>query len=114
MLACHAEESVIAKYNSSIGVGNRKSITSRKLHLYVIRIDSFSNLTESKPCSHCVQVMVSYGIRKITYSTKSGILVTESLSTIISHDSIGYRSVANAISIIDEMLDACNQSLGIT
>lgn len=106
VLARHAEENAIEKYHSTIGIRGRKAIARRKLHVCVIRINSAGNITESKPCTHCVEVMRSYGIRKVTYSTRDGTLVTEPLVTIATQPSVGYRSVDRAINVLDKMLVA--------
>lgn len=104
VLARHAEENALSKYRANIGVRGRKRITPRKLHMVVIRINNSDEIIESKPCSHCVEVMRAYGIRKVTYSTKDGNLVTESLALIISQPSVGYRSVERTLNILDEMV----------
>jgi deoxycytidylate deaminase len=104
ILARHAEENALDRYRSVIGVRGRKKMKIRKLHLVVIRIDCRDNITESKPCSHCVEVMRNFGIRKVTYSNKAGELITELLANIISHPSVGYQSAARAMRVIDEML----------
>lgn len=104
MLARHAEENVLQKYHSKIGTQGRKVITPRKLHMYVIRINKAGEITESKPCSHCAQILRNYGIRRVTYSTKEGSLVTESLETIKTEPSVGYRSVERVMNILDEIL----------
>ena len=103
VLARHAEENVLARYKKLIDRTGAKYAT-RKLHLTVIRINAKGELTESKPCSHCVQVLRAYGIRKITYSTKDGTLITESLQTITSMPSVGYRSSERAVQMLNEML----------
>jgi deoxycytidylate deaminase len=112
VLARHAEENALEKYHSCIGIKGRKKIAPRKLHMIVIRINSVGDLTESKPCSHCVDVMRSYGIRKVTYSTKEGTFVTESLAVIISQPSVGYRSVDRAINILDNMINFYSEGVG--
>ena len=103
VLARHAEENALDRYKKLIERTGTK-YTTRKLHLTVIRINARGELTESKPCSHCVAVLRDYGIRKITYSTKEGTLVTESLQTITSQPSVGYRSAERALQMLDEML----------
>lgn len=112
VLAKHAEENALEKYNSNIGIGGRKKIAKRKLHIIVIRINKNNEITESKPCSHCVEVMLSYGIRKVTYSTSNGDLVTESLNVIVTYPSVGYRSVERAINILDEMIEFHSKGIG--
>lgn len=104
VLAKHAEENALSKYRSGLGVRGRKTVARRKLHMIVIRINKRNDITDSKPCSHCVDVMRSYGIRKVTYSTKSGDFVTESLALIVSVPSVGYRSMERTIQVLDDML----------
>lgn len=105
VLARHAEENVLARYNKLLEKVDAKSYKKRKLCLLVIRINAQGELTESKPCSHCVEVLKEYGIRKVSYSTKEGIIVSESLETMITSPSVGYRSVERALAMLDEMLD---------
>lgn len=112
MLARHAEENALDRYHSGIGFKGRKKITPRKLHIIVIRVNSIGDMVESKPCSHCTEVMRSYGIRKVTYSTNNGIIITESLTTIVTQPSVGYRSTERAINILDEMLKIHSSGIG--
>ena len=105
VLARHAEENVLARYSKLLKKVDAKSYKKRKLCLLVIRINAHGELTESKPCSHCVEVLKEYGIRKVSYSTKEGIIVTESLDNITTQPSVGYRSVERALVILDEMLN---------
>ena len=109
VLARHAEENVLARYNKLLEKVDSKNYKKRKLCLLVIRIDAQGNLTESKPCSHCVEVLKEYGIRKVSYSTKQGTIVTESLETIITSTSVGYRSAKRALAMLDEMLELYNK-----
>lgn len=104
LLAYHAEENAINKYFSNLSYKNKKHIPRRKLHIIVIRINNNAQLLESKPCSHCVEVMRSYGIRKVTYSNKNGELVTELLNDIKSESSLGYRSIERTMNILDEII----------
>jgi len=89
VLSKHAEENVLSKFFKS----NSKIKSRSKLQIIVIRIDANENLTNSKPCNHCIEIMRSYGVRKVTYSTKEGICVTESINIISGHISSGYRSI---------------------
>lgn len=104
VLARHAEENALDRYRSLIGIRGRKKIKARKLHLVVIRIDPKNQITESKPCSHCVSVMRNFGMRKVTYSNKAGELITELLVSIQTSPSVGYRSIERAMTMLDEML----------
>ncbi|CAH6419478.1 Hypothetical protein HVR_LOCUS658 [uncultured virus] len=112
VLSRHAEENVLEKYHHRIGVKGRKKVAHRKLQMIIIRVNAVGDMVESKPCSHCVEVMKSYGIRKVTYSTSSGVMITESLSIIITQHSVGYRSVERAINILDEMLNFHESGIG--
>ena len=104
VLARHAEENALEKYRALLRTSRQKKISKRKLHMYVVRINAKGELTESKPCSHCVEVLREYGIRKITYSTREGTLITESLSKIQTQASVGYRSVERSLDMLNEML----------
>lgn len=77
----------------------------------VIRINSNNELTESKPCGHCIEVMQSYGIRKVTYSTREGILVTECINNIPKEASAGYNAVEKSINILNDMLKFYNNPI---
>ena len=112
VLARHAEENALEKYHSCIGIKGRKKIPPRKLHIVVVRITSSGDLTDSKPCSHCVDFMKSYGIRKVTYSNRDGSLTTESLSLIVAQPSVGYRSIERALNILDEMINFHPHGIG--
>ena len=103
-LAKHAEEHALDRYVYKLRDKRNKKINANKLHMTVIRIDDNNNLIESKPCDHCVQVMKSYGIRKVTYSTREGLLVTEHVDKIHSTCSSGYRSIEKTIKILDDTI----------
>ena len=105
VLARHAEENVLARYNKLLEKVDAKTYKKRKLCLLVIRINAQGELTESKPCSHCVEVLKEYGIRKVSYSTKEGTIVSESLETMVTSPSVGYRSAERALAMLDEMLE---------
>lgn len=103
-VALHAEENALHQYQTKIPLRGQKRIRPRKLHMVVIRIDSLDQLTESKPCTHCIEVMRSYGIRKVTYSTKDSEIITEFLVNIVSEHSRGYRSVERVLEVLDDTL----------
>jgi len=119
-LSKHAEENALMRYYSTCKSnyrryldGNRSyvnckrniNIPIRKLKIVVIRTNSYGELLDSKPCSHCVNVMKSYGIKKVIYSTKSSdntqCMITESIATIVSRPSVGYRSIERSINILN-------------
>jgi deoxycytidylate deaminase len=102
-LSKHAEENALIKYQSTIGVKGRKRISPRKLHILVVRINANNQITNSKPCSHCVEVIKSFGIRKVTYSTNDG-LVTELLREMVTISSSGYRSFGKKLEMINSVI----------
>lgn len=73
--------------------------------MVVIRIDCNGNLVDSKPCEKCIATMSSCGIKKVTYSTADGILITEKVKNITARPSLGYRSVERTLQLLDTLLD---------
>lgn len=58
-------------------VRNAKQLKLKKndknhLIMFVVRINKSGNLCHSKPCSHCQQIMKSYGIQKVCFSVNEG------------------------------------------
>lgn len=58
-------------------------------------IGRFSNRTgdfsNSKPCAHCLSMLKKYGIRKVAYTTDSGVVKTKTSSLNTSHQSTAFR-----------------------
>lgn len=113
-LAQHAEESALDALMKIISLKGVKKIPIRKLRLVVIRIDAFNNLVDSKPCANCVNVMKKFGLRKVTYSTKTGTMATESLDTIVPTTSAGHRSVQNTIRALEIFIETHKEFYGIS
>jgi deoxycytidylate deaminase len=90
-LSFHAEEKAIRDFLRF--EKKRYRSISKNLILIVIRIDKKNNLVDSKPCTHCVEVMKNLGIKKVIYSQKDGSLTMERLSKINSIPSSGYKSI---------------------
>lgn len=61
-------------------------------HLLVVRVGT-DRMTLSRPCSACLQKIKAAGIRKVSYSTDDGTIVTEQVDQIKSHVSLGQRSL---------------------
>jgi deoxycytidylate deaminase len=101
VLSQHAEETVLHNYEKRKFL--HKKIPIRKLHLIVIRVNSFEDLCESKPCQNCLRLLQQYGIRKVTYSTANGLLITENIATMESTPSVGYRSAERIIDLLNEL-----------
>lgn len=49
----------------------------KKLELLVIRTDRLGNLKNSKPCNHCLQILMLFGVKTVYYSTDEGDIVKE-------------------------------------
>jgi deoxycytidylate deaminase len=101
VLSQHAEETVLHNYEKRKFL--HKKIPVRKLHLIVIRVNSLGDLCESKPCQNCLQLLKEYGIRKVTYSTTNGLLITENIDTMQSTPSVGYRSAERIMDLLNEL-----------
>jgi hypothetical protein len=104
-LSKHAEETAIEKYRDMMKTGIIKRSMRKRLHILVIRTNKEGELKESKPCDHCVRIMKETGIKKVTYSSGSGTLITESLIHIISRPSVGYKCIRESLIIIDNILN---------
>lgn len=69
---------------------------TRGMTLVVIRINSNSNITGSKPCKHCCNIIKAIGIKKVIYSDNDGIFVDEKASDMCSdHISLSRRMGIN-------------------
>lgn len=67
-------ESIHAEVEAIIGL-----LKTRRAHelvgstLYVSRIDAFGNPRLSKPCRDCQRIIESVGIRRVYYTTETGV-----------------------------------------
>lgn len=64
--SCHAEVDVLRKCI--------KKHRKRKINLYVVRISKTGEYLNSAPCNQCVDLMKTYNIGRIVYSTNEGML----------------------------------------
>jgi tRNA(Arg) A34 adenosine deaminase TadA len=101
IFAKHAEENVLEKFCRS---KYRHLYRPKQLTLVVIRINRY-NIIDSKPCTNCVKIMKAFGLRRVIYSYGDGSLVTESLTTIYTVHSNGYRAKEDVIRQLDEIAD---------
>lgn len=106
-LSCHAETSALNKYYKKSYKKNYQQIPLSKLTLVVIRVDAENNLIESKPCSQCIQKIHESGIKKVSYSTNSGIIVTQSVKSLIE-EARPSRANMVLIRLLDEINDCIN------
>ena len=100
----HAEFNVIRAYI--------KNTDRSKRHLYtmvVIRKNKEGILTESKPCTFCLNMLKIAGIRKIIYSTKEGILCKSNTDDIIDTKPSSFFGTNN----IDCDKEAINRRRGL-
>jgi hypothetical protein len=66
-----------------------KERKSKKYDLFVVRINNAQKNTETKlvnsrPCSHCLDMMKAVGIRRVYYSDDSGDIIYENVKDMIS------------------------------
>jgi len=54
------------------------------LDIIVIRVNGVGRMHNSRPCSHCLNMMKSTGIRRVHYSNELGEIVTETVKDMIS------------------------------
>lgn len=101
VLSKHAEENVLERYLNS---KYRNIYKPHQLTLVVVRINNGS-LVDSKPCSHCVEVMRKLGIGKVIYSSTDGSLIKESLSSITPLSSTGYGSANRIVTELNRIID---------
>jgi len=68
--------------------------------IVVVRIGKDGNLKNSRPCNHCLEMMINYKIKKVMYSTDSGEIVSEKPSEMdLLHISSGWKNFNKLITI---------------
>jgi deoxycytidylate deaminase len=82
----HAEQMILYKF--------RKPQELKKCTLFVIRV-SKTQISDSKPCHHCLQKIREVGIKKIIYSTDTGYDTITCDETVSNHLSCHYKSKSN-------------------
>ena len=75
--SCHAEIDVLRKCN--------KLPEKNKISIYVVRLSEGDNLSNSTPCQQCVDTMKDFGIKKIIYSHKNGVIEKHNLKDFCSN-----------------------------
>lgn len=88
-ISVHAEEGALYKFNRNQSLKRKKNRhkNRNKYTLIVIRVDGFGMLKESKPCTHCINKIKASGIKRVTYSTNEGNIITEKIKNIITRPS---------------------------
>jgi len=61
--------------------------------LMVVRFDKKGELTGSKPCYHCFQLIKQYGIKKVYYSEKGTLVCCKVKDMVCSHVSWGFQKL---------------------
>lgn len=60
--------------------------------MVVIRVSSDGRLLNSRPCSNCLQYMKAFGVKWVYYSSETGDMVKERISTMTTyHDSLSIK-----------------------
>lgn len=78
--SCHAEACCIEKYKRK----NYKKYNN--INILVLRIDINGNLMDSTPCLLCVNLMKTFGIKKVFYSNKEGDIACKNVCEINDED----------------------------
>ena len=93
--AVHAEQDAINRFmgkNLKFYNGKwfcSKKIKSKKLSMFIIRVNSFGELIESAPCKTCIDLMKAINISKIYYSNSSGNITCSNINNLSSFISVG-------------------------
>jgi cytidine deaminase len=83
----HAEEMAINNYLQKLYKKKRREIR-KTVDILVIRIGANGNLLNSKPCKHCVLMMMNVNqlnIKNIYYSDDNGIIQCEKLNKLFQN-----------------------------
>lgn len=91
----HAETNAIINYYGNKLSFNKKSgwyfdessernSKSKKLDLFVIRVNMSNKLCNSRPCFNCLNLMKVVGINKVYYSVDNGEIVSEHVKNMVS------------------------------
>jgi tRNA(Arg) A34 adenosine deaminase TadA len=90
----HAEIDVLVKLLKLAKIKPFKGyIDLSSYTIVVIRLGSDGTFKNSRPCSHCVNVLKFYNIKKVVYSSEDGLLITEKIKTMDSmHVSSGWNA----------------------
>ena len=93
----HAEMDVLHKVLKGYTQQPFKDVINLKNHVIaVIRFGKDGSLRNSRPCTHCLNTMVKYNIKKIIYSTEHGEIVTEKpMCMKQTHVSSGWNAYLN-------------------
>ena len=89
----HAEMDVLHKVLKKCKNNFKDNIDLSDYSIVVVRFGKDGNLRNSRPCNHCLEVMVRYRIKKILYSKDDGTIANEKPETMEQcHVSSGWNA----------------------
>ena len=69
-MTCHAEIAALREVN-------KRGKKTRKITLYVVRLDSNNTLKASAPCIDCMKRINTMGVKRVIHSTNTGNIVIQ-------------------------------------
>ena len=54
-----------------------KRVVVKKMKLYIVRVGTYGELKDSRPCLNCFNTIKNLGIKKIIYSTNDSSIVSQ-------------------------------------
>ena len=68
----------------------------KKITLYIVRFSRIGTIASSGPCSNCISIIRSLGIKKIVYSNMDGTFTFCNTSDYnVTHVTFGFRYIDN-------------------
>tara|TARA_B000000477_G_scaffold88002_1_gene74873 strand:+ start:57 stop:323 length:267 start_codon:yes stop_codon:yes gene_type:complete len=83
-MTCHAEIAALRQVN-------KRGKKTRKITLYVVRLDSNNTLKASAPCVDCMKRINMMGIKRVIHSTNTGNIVVQNPNICVNHITTGRR-----------------------
>jgi deoxycytidylate deaminase len=83
-MTCHAEIAALRQVN-------KRKKHSKKIVLYVVRLDSNNTLKASAPCIDCMKRINMMGVKRVIHSTNSGTIVVQNPNICANHITTGRR-----------------------
>tara|TARA_Y100000748_G_scaffold274341_1_gene249379 strand:+ start:199 stop:408 length:210 start_codon:yes stop_codon:yes gene_type:complete len=68
------------------------------MKLYIVRVGTYGELKDSRPCLNCFNTIKNLGIKKIIYSTNDSSIVSQKVCDYHTESpSLGYKFIANSL-----------------
>jgi deoxycytidylate deaminase len=83
-MTCHAEIAALREVN-------KRGKKTRKITLYVVRLDSNNTLKASAPCVDCMKRINMMGVKRVIHSTNTGTIVIQNPNICVNHITTGRR-----------------------